>query len=372
MKRVRVTPAIAILLLVAGMGAAPKAAPPKESPTQGFGVLKPLIEASGVSGHEEKVRETVLGLLPAWARAKSRVDRCGNLSLEAGHGGQRILFIAHLDEIGFEITEVERDGTARVRSLGGFFSTLYEAHPVVVHSRGGERQAIVRPRRDYLSSASAGQSFSEAEVVVDFGTTNRDETLALGIAAGDWITVPKRFRRLAGEMGSGRSVDDRAGCTALVQAVRSLDPGNLDNRVTFVWSVEEETGLKGAKVIAAESSFDVVFAVDTFVSSDSPLESKAFALGILGKGPVLRAMDNSNLAPRPGLSRIQSLAQAHHLPLQIGLTHGGNDGSVFTPYGAVDLPLSWPTLYSHSAVEVIHEDDLNHLGQLVALLAEAW
>ncbi len=365
MRRGAWLPAIASLLLLTNLGPVPKAAS-----SQSFEVLKTLMEVSGVSGRESKVRETVLGLLPAWARA--RVDRRGNLLLDAGRGGKRILFIAHLDEIGYEITSVERDGTARVRSLGGFFSTLYEAHPVVVHTLAGELHAIVRPRRDYLSSASAGDPFTQAEVVLDFGSTNREETLALGVSPGDWLTVRKRFRKLAGEMASGRSVDDRAGCTALVQAVRSLDPDRLGNRVTFAWSVEEETGLKGAEAIAAELSFDVVFAVDTFVSSDSPLETKAFALGVLGKGPVLRAMDNSNLAPRAGLARIQKIAESRHLPLQIGLTHGGNDGSVFTSYGAEDLPLSWPTLYSHSAVEVIQQDDLNNLGQLVALLAEAW
>jgi putative aminopeptidase len=364
--------AIASLLLLTELGAAPKATPPSDSSSQSFTVLETLIEVSGVSGREEKVRETILGLLPAWARAQARVDRRGNLILETGRGGKRILFIAHMDEIGFEITSVERDGTARVRSLGGFFSTLYEAHPVVVHTRAGELRAIVRPRRGYLGPASAKLPFTEKDVVVDFGVMDRDEALALGVSSSDWITVPKRFRALANQMASGRSVDDRAGCTALVQALRGLDPARLSNRVTFAWSVEEETGLKGAEAIAAESSFDTVFAVDTFVSSDSPLESKVFALGILGKGPVLRAMDNSNLAPRSGLSRIQKLAEEHHLPLQIGLTHGGNDGSVFTPYGAVDLPLSWPTLYSHSAVEVIRQDDLNNLGQLVALLAEAW
>jgi putative aminopeptidase FrvX len=337
-----------------------------------FDVLAPLVETAGVSGREGKVRAAILEMLPAWAAKRTTTDGRGNLLLQAGKGGKRILFIAHMDEIGYEITALEKDGTARVRSLGGFFPTLYEAHPVIVRTQSGEVNALIRPRKDYLMASSPEQSFTEGDLVVDFGTATRKETAALGVATGDWMTVPKRFRRLANRMGSGRSVDDRAGCTALIEAVRRLDPARLGNQVTFAWSVEEETGLKGAETLASASSFDIVFAVDTFVSSDSPLESKSFALGILGKGPVLRAMDNTNLAPAAGLARIQALARSHKIPLQIGLTHGGNDGSVFTSYGAVDLPLSWPTTYSHSAVEIIHEDDLNKLGQLVALLAEAW
>jgi len=340
--------------------------------SRSFEVLQKLLEVPGVSGHEEKVRETILGLLPDWARAVARVDSRGNLLVEAGKGGVRVLFIAHMDETGYAITSIERDGTARLKSLGGFFNTLYEAHTVVVHTRGGERRAVIRPRRDYLRPADAPRPPTDEELVLDFGTDRREETLQLGVVPGDWITAEKRFRRLAGRMGSGRSVDDRAGCTALVQAAHRLDPSRLRNRVTLAWSVEEEIGLRGAEALAASSRFDVVFAVDTFVSSDSPLESKGFALGVLGEGPVLRAMDNSNLAPEAQLARVRELAGARGMSLQIGLTHGGNDGSVFPVHGAVDVPLSWPTIYSHSPVELIQEDDLDRLGDLVALLAEGW
>jgi len=363
---------LALVLLVLPLQPHPATGAVERSGEHSFEVLAPLVETAGVSGREQPVREAILELLPGWAAKSATVDKRGNLLVQAGKGGEQILFIAHMDETGYEITALEKDGSARVRSLGGFFPTLYEAHPVIVHTRAGVVHALIRPRRDYLSATSPEQAFGEGDIEVDFGTRSRQETSALGVAKGDWLTVPKRFRRLVNGMGSGRSVDDRAGCTALIEAVRRLEPSRLGNRVTFAWSVEEETGLKGADALAATTAFDVVFAVDTFVSSDSPLESKSFALAILGQGPVLRAMDNSNLAPAEGLQRIEALAKAHHLPLQIGLTHGGNDGSVFTSHGALDLPLSWPTTYSHSAVEVIHEDDLNKLGQLVALLAEAW
>jgi putative aminopeptidase len=342
-----------------------------ERSADSFSVLKTLLEVPGVSGHEEAVRAAIRDLLPDWARSISRVDSKGNLIVEAGKGGKRILFVAHMDETGYAITSIEADGTARVRSLGGFFHTLYEAHPVIVHTRRGVMGALVRPRGDY-QAPEAGSDFLEGNVVVDFGTEDRKSTLGLGVAVGDWITVAKQFRKLAGRMGSGRAVDDRAGCTALVEAARKMEPSRLRNAVTLAWSVEEEIGLKGAEAIAASSSYDVVFAVDTFVSSDSPLESHGFAFGLLGSGPVLRAMDNSNLAPAEELEKVRRLASERGLPLQIGLTHGGNDGSVFPAFGAVDVPLSWPTTYSHSAVELIHEADLTALGDLVALLGESW
>jgi len=337
-----------------------------------FDVLEILLETPGVSGHEKPVREAILGLLPPWARDASRVDEKGNLLLAAGQGGKRLLFVAHMDEIGYEIASIEPDGTARIRSRGGFFNTLFEGHAVLVKTNAGDREAMVRPREDYLSGTVQGGAIPDAKVIVDFGTGAAPETEALGVAPGDPLTIPKKFRRLAGGMGSGRSVDDRAGCTALVEAVRRLDPRRLKNRITFAWSVEEEIGLLGAEAMARESSFDVVFAVDTFVSSDSPLERRGFALGVLGRGPVVRAIDNSNLAPPLLVDRVQSIATGRGIPLQVGLTRGGNDGSVFTPFGAADVPISWPTIYSHSPVEVVHEGDLRNLGRLVTALAESW
>jgi putative aminopeptidase FrvX len=114
-----------IIALVSFFLVAPSPSP--QSSPGSFSVLKTLLEVPGVSGHEEAVRDAILKMLPAWARSSSRVDPKGNLIVEAGKEGKRILFIAHMDETGYAIASIEADGTARVRSLGGFFSTLYEA-----------------------------------------------------------------------------------------------------------------------------------------------------------------------------------------------------------------------------------------------------
>ncbi len=147
--------------------------------------------------------------------------------------------------------------------------------------------------------------------------------------------------------------------------------------VTFIWSTEEEVGLKGAAAVAERmakegNSADVIFAIDTFVSSDSPIESKRFADAEIGKGFVIRAVDNSNIAPRIYVERVVQLANENKIPVQYGVTGGGNDGAVFVRYGAVDVPLSWPLRYSHSPAEVIDARDLDALAKIVAVLAKKW
>jgi hypothetical protein len=116
---------------------------------------------------------------------------------------------------------------------------------------------------------------------------------------GSTVTSPKSYARLAGTRVTGRSFDDRVGCAALVLALRRLDPARLRHEVIFVFSVREEIGLEGARVVADALGVRParVHAIDTFVSADSPNDPQAYAVAPLGAGPVIRAVDNSAVAP---------------------------------------------------------------------------
>jgi putative aminopeptidase FrvX len=350
----------------AGVGGMVEGIPPRKEPLPGvFGLLAPLVEVYGVSGRETAVREAVASRLPPWA--KPEVDAKGNLIVAFGQGSQQIAFVAHTDELGYEITAIQEDGTATVRKRGGFFDSLLEAHPVLVHSGRGQVPAIVAPRPNY-QRASEWQPKAD-EVLIDFGTTSRQQTESLGVAKGDTATVRKSFARLAGARGSARAIDDRAGCAALLAALAKIDPSKVTSRVTFAWVVEEETGLAGSGALAERLHPAYVFAVDTFVSSDSPVDPQRMAHILLGSGAVLRAVDNSSITPPDTVARIRALAAAHRIPTTVGVTSGGNDGSQFSRYGSTVVPISWPGRYSHSPVEVLDSRDLDALVNLIVVLA---
>jgi putative aminopeptidase FrvX len=152
-----------------------------------------------------------------------------------------------------------------------------------------------------------------------------------------------------------------------------VDPARLRHKVIFVWSVREEVGLEGATVVARSLGATVrrVHAVDTFVSSDSPLETTRFADAALGAGAALRALDNSSVTPPGDVARAVRIAAAGGIPLQVGTTNGGNDGSAFVPWGAVDVPVGWPLRYSHSPAELVDLRDVHALARMVAALALA-
>ena len=348
-------------------------------------ILRQLVEAYGVSYHEAPVRESVQRLLPPWA--KPETDDAGNLVLHlgtapAGSKTPRILVVAHMDEIGFTVKSISKDGRLEVEWRGGGELSFFAGHPALVHTAKSALDAIVElpngwDTANFKWPTDAGQPDSKNPVRVDVGARTPDEVAKLGINLGDTITIPKAYRPLLGTRANGRSFDDRVGDTALISAVWALGAPLKDRDVTFVWSTGEEEGLVGAaklaKRLADEGHVpDFVFAVDTFVSSDSPIESKRFGDAEIGKGFVIRAVDNSNIVPSALVERLIKLARTNQIPIQYGVTGGGNDGSAFVRYGSVDIALGWPLRYSHSPAEVIDSRDVDSLARMITVIARSW
>jgi putative aminopeptidase len=349
-------------------------------------VLRELVQAYGVSEREKPVAESVERLLPEWA--KPETDDAGNLILHLGTSPANsktpsILVVAHMDEIGFAVKSIANDGRLEVVERGGGDMSFFQGHPAIVHTMiGVERDAVVDlpvgwDKRDFKWADDAQRDEATNVIRVDVGARNPAEAAKLGISVGDTVTIPKQYRPLIGTRANGRSFDDRVGDTALIAAVWALGAPLKDRNVTFVWSTGEEEGLIGAgkvaKRLAAEGHIpDFVFAVDTFVSSDSPLESKRFADAKLGEGFVIRAIDNSNIARPDLVERVIKMARANTIPVQYGVTAGGNDGSAFVRYGSVDIPLGWPLRYSHSPAEVIDTRDVDALARIITAIAKSW
>ena len=352
--------------------------------------LEALTLAYGASGHEEGVRQAVLAQLPTWARRQTKADPAGNLVLtlgsraRGGHGPD-LVFDAHMDEIGYQVTQVESDGRLQVKELGGFYGRYYLGHVALVHTSGGRTVGGVMElpegwdHPDFKWPRALSTLKQPAYVYV--GTRSAAQTAKLGIHVGDYLTIPKAYRPLLGSLVAVRSLDDRVGDTALVEAVRALGPDFAHKwpgrRVTFVWTTGEEVGLDGAKAYANSlakrgRAADVVFAIDTFVSSHSPLETQRFGDGVPGQGFVVRAVDNSNIDPPAYVARVIRMAREHNIPVQYGATGGGNDGAAYTRYGTVDVAMGWPMVYSHSPIETSSIRDVAGLSRMVVVLATQW
>lgn len=328
-------------------------------------LLKSLADVPSVSGHERPVREAIAAALPAWARSRARTDEEGNLILEVGPDRDPLMFIAHMDEVGFEVTNIAADGVVSLRARGGLFPSLWEGQPALLHFDDGKAplHGVFVPRE----SATAKQP----EALTAWFGVDAAGLKQLGVVNGLSVTAAKSATRLGATRFTARALDDRAGSTALILAARGIEPATLRQRVIFAWSVREETGLEGAMALARRygSSVKRVFSVDTFVSSDSPVETTRFAHAPLGQGAVIRGLDNASVAAPAEIDRILAIARTRKIPLQVGATNGGTDGSDFVRYGVVHVSLSWPGRYSHSPVEVLDLRDLNALTELIHAIA---
>ncbi len=339
-------------------------------------ILKRLIETYGVSGYEEQVAKKIIELMPEWAKRWATIDSKGNVIVSFGQQSNKpkLLFVAHSDEIGWEVQEILADGRLKLRSRGGMREEYFLGHAVLIHTKERQVPTVLELPDEYRSKRFEPVRRGRGYIAYT-GARTAEEAAKLGIKVGDSVTVPKKFRKLAGRRASGRSCDNRCGSAALLAALWQIKPEELGREVDFVWAVEEELGLNGAKHVAQrlherDAVPEFVFAVDTFVSSDAPLESKRYAFGKLGKGFVVRAIDLSNIVPRKYVDQVTRLARLHRIPVQTGTMNGGNDGAAFVPYGSVDIPIAWPLRYSHSAGEVFDMGDLEALSKIIVVLVK--
>jgi len=325
-------------------------------------ILGELINKYGVSTSENSVRNYIINKLPSWANPI--IDEKGNLTLTFGEGKNHKVFVAHMDETGYIVNDIKNDGRLELKMLGGMLQWLWEAQPAIIHLRDKKITGVFEPRPDYLTSKKRKSNFP---LTVNAGFSSKNEALRAGIVLGRTsVTMPKKMIRLNENRVTGRSFDDRVGCAALILSLNGINPKELKNKITFIWSVEEEIGLRGAKYSATNlKNANIVHPVDTYVSSDDPYTNESFANCPLGNGAVIRVLESINFVSRENFKKIRELAESKDINVQFGMTSGGTDGQPFLAYGIPSVPISWPGRYSHSPIEIMDLRDMNSLIKLI-------
>jgi len=317
-----------------------------------------LSEAYGPPGAERVVRSIVEEESRPYAD-EIRTDVLGNLLVRKGSPeGPRIMISAHIDEIGLVVTYVDEKGFLRFHPAGGISPHVLLGQRVRFES--GLVGAIGCEPVDDIKNV-------KMEVLyIDIGARNREEALAQ-VQPGDMCCWHRRLDQV-GRRVIGKALDDRIGCAALLAALRRLDGKNIPNNVFFVFSVQEEVGLRGARTAAygikpaLGLSVDVTGAGDTPAAKPLPME--------LGKGAAIKVKDSS-LVCHPGVCRyLVELAKKHNIAYQMEvLPAGGTDAAAIqlSEAGVATGGLSIPTRYVHTPAEMA---DLDDVEALVALLVE--
>ena len=322
-------------------------------------LIKRLTEAYGPSGHEEQIREIIRGEVEPHAD-ELRVDALGNLiALKKGNGqGKKIMLAAHMDEIGLIISYVDEKGFLRFQPIGGIDPMTLVGGRVQF---ADGTQGVIAPesRREFSDKPEL------AKLYIDMGATHREEVQArLGQAVG--------FVRPFADLGKrivAKALDDRIGCAVLVEVLRQM--GDSPHDIFFVFSVQEEVGLRGARTSAYELNPDLGIAVDVTIAADTP-EAPKLAMR-LGDGPCIKVMDSGMLS-HPGLNdRLIEVAEAHGIPYQLEVLVGGTTDAAAIQLARSGVPATCVSIacrYVHTQSEMVDMDDVeNAVKLLLAVLA---
>ncbi len=332
-----------------------------------YDLFKRLVETVGVSGFEEPVRQLIKEQVTVYGAV--RTDRIGNLIQIFGDSKPEILLIAHMDELGMAVTHIEENGYVRFKHIARLDDRYLVGKTVQIHTENGIVEGVIGLKAPHLmiDPKEAQEVIPWHKLYIDVCTRSRRETESLGIKILDPITIEKSFKILNEKYVCGRSLDDRFGCLALIELSKRLSKTDLDKTVTLVWSVQEEVGLRGARVISKSYKPDYAIAVDSYASADAPNIPLHLAPARLGEGPVLRLLDRSAIASRELRKVFETVAEKYGIPLQVGATGGGTDGSVIqqSEGGVSMMAVSVPIRYLHSPVEICHIDDLMNLIELL-------
>ncbi|MBN2548248.1 MAG: M42 family metallopeptidase [Anaerolineales bacterium] len=328
-------------------------------------LIQKLVETTSPSGYEAQIRAVIRAEVETLAD-HLEVDNLGNLIAQKGQlaqGGKKIMLAAHMDEIGVIATHIDDRGYIRFVPLGG-------VHPRTclggrVRFLNGVMGVIGVERLD-----DPGKVPSFDQLFIDVGVSSRQEC---PVRVGDVAAFERPFLDL-GKRLVAKALDDRIGVAILIETLRQIHTRGiqLPNQVFFVFSVQEEVGVRGATTSAFGIDPDVGLALDVTGSGDTPRGSKMEVS--LGKGPAIKVRDQGLLADPRVVRWMVAAAEKAHLPYQLEiLERGGTDAQAIqlTRSGVLAGCLSIPCRYIHSPSEMVDYDDVQQAVQLlVALLSK--
>jgi len=312
-------------------------------------ILMALCDAYGATGREGCVAGVIRGMVEPNVD-EIKTDALGNL-IAIKHGkGKRVMLAAHMDHIGFVVTDIDEDGFLRVANVGGIRKLNSLNRRVVFES--GMSGIITAEVQDHDLAADT----TLRKIFIDIGAKDRAAAEKL-VKRGDVAVYAPDFFEVGGDCLAAPAMDDRAGCALLVGALQALK--DCPNEIVAVFTTQEEVGLRGANAAAYDINPDVGIALDVTLSGDTP---KGPLISIkLGAGIAVKVMDSS-LICHPGVVRaLEKLAEENGVPYQREvLTAGGTDaGAIQLTRGGVPAGvLSIPCRYVHSATEMISMSDL--------------
>lgn len=338
-------------------------------------ILKALSEAIGISTYEDDVRKLIIQHIKDHVDSV-HIDAIGNLlTTKSGADAEnspRLLLAAHMDEVGFMVSGFDNDGLIKFTNIGGIDARILPALRVKVGTKHIQGVIIWTPT--HLNRDQ--KTVSIKNLRIDIGAKDKEQVKG-NVSLGDPIAFDSQFMEIGEQVLRGKAFDDRAGCAALVDVIQGeAFPGDM----IAAFTVQEEVGTRGSKVIARKWKPDVAIILectpvhdvpDPLEDPDNPNDYNPSAH--LGDGPVLTVMDRTMIANPKLLNFAKTVAEDLGIPYQLKMRRGGGTdaGSVqLTNGGVPSLVVSVPARYVHSPAALMRRDDYENTVKLVRAIAQ--
>lgn len=323
-------------------------------------LLKEICEIAGAPGFEKRVRDLVLDLVTPHVD-EVKVDNIGNvIAIKKGKrnpDGKRVMVAAHMDEIGFIVTNIDDNGFLRFHTLGGFDPKTLTAQRVIVHGKKDIVGVMGSKPIHVMSPEERTKLPKTTDFFIDLGMPKSE--VEKFITVGDPVTRDRELIEM-GDCVNCKSIDNRVAVFILLETLKQLENPAYDVYATF--TVQEEVGIRGANVAAHGINPDFGIALDTTIAFDVPGAQAHEKVTELGKGTAIKIMDAMTICDYRMVEFMKQTAQKEEISWQPEiLTAGGTDTAGVQrmgKQGAIAGAISIPTRHLHQVIEMSHKKDI--------------
>lgn len=341
-------------------------------------LLKSLTDVDGIAGHEMAVKELMNDYLTPVSDEIIEDNLGGIFGKKSATNGDKTLMVAgHLDEVGFIVTRIDNNGFLKFTPIGGWWNQVMLSQKVTITTDEGKKiRGIIGSKPPHvLSPEERKKTIDMKEMFIDIGVKSKKEAEQFGIEIGNMVTPYSEFETLANQKYlTAKAFDNRYGCALAIDVLQNLKNEAIDINLMAGANVQEEVGLRGAKVAANKIKPDLAIAIDVAIAYDTPGMAGQVSDTAIGNGPVVIIMDASNIGHVGFTKHIKDVAKKHNITVQLDTTAGGGTdaGSIHVANeGTPTVSIGVALRYMHSNVSVLHTDDYKNSVALVTEIVKS-
>jgi len=328
-------------------------------------LLNRLICATGTSGKEKEVRSIIFREMKKYV-PEIKEDKYGNLIAHKKGKGPTVMLIAHMDEIGLMVKSIDSRGFIHCSEIGVVEPLSLIGARVSITTKKGKANGVITIK-SICNNESSGPVPNAEQLIVDTGF-NAEQLKEWGVEIGSYIDIQKTVGFLGNKkFVCGKALDDRIGCFILIDLARRLKKANLGCDVFFVFSVQEELGLYGAKTSIYNIKPDWAISVDVSGANDFDEEPTRR----LGQGPTITVKDAQMIA-NPCIDEwLKNLAKKNKIPYQLDVSESGTTDalSISVARGGIPTTVVGVAIRNmHTPIGIAHLEDITNAINLLELL----